>query len=136
MSAVSLGGSLVYSTCTLSPAQNEAIIQLALSKQNSDPANISETLFRLVDLTDWANLLASALPSLPANSSSPSVSAGSSLTGLRLMTIHADGSRRPVPRSESVSSADSTDPAVGILLLPSVAANFGPTFIAKMQRIR
>uniref|UniRef100_A0A1I8GGZ0 NOL1/NOP2/Sun domain family member 4 n=1 Tax=Macrostomum lignano TaxID=282301 RepID=A0A1I8GGZ0_9PLAT len=78
------GASLVYSTCTMSPAQNEAVVLSALAKLQ--PA------FKLVDLRPLASLLVGA--------------------GCRVESRQ-----------------------VGLLVLPHLLANYGPSFVCKLKRV-
>ncbi|CAI2738812.1 unnamed protein product, partial [Dicrocoelium dendriticum] len=92
------GGSVVYSTCTLSPAQNQAIIETCLTKSNS------QATFSPVDLTPLIHMFTMAQPAL----------------GLSVLPIHVN----------SLTSAP-----IGLLVVPRISANYGPTFVCKLRRV-
>ncbi|CAL8100188.1 unnamed protein product [Calicophoron daubneyi] len=97
------GGSIVYSTCTLSPAQNQGVIENFLKEVSTAD---SELRVRLVDLSPLAFMCSASRHELgihviPAYSTLPNVSS------------------RPV----------------GLLIVPTLSSNYGPAFIAKLQRV-
>ncbi|KAA0186611.1 39S ribosomal protein L9, partial [Fasciolopsis buskii] len=96
------GGSLVYCTCTLSPAQNQIVVQSCLQQINQADSSMR---CELVDLSPLIRLFQRTESKL----------------GLRTV---------PVFFSDHVDS-----PPIGLLVIPSVSANYGPAFVAKMRRI-
>ncbi|KAA3671719.1 5-methylcytosine rRNA methyltransferase NSUN4 [Paragonimus westermani] len=96
------GGSVVYSTCTLSPAQNQAVIEACLAKSTGPD---SSTHFALVDLSPLANAFSRCYNNL----------------GLHILPV---------------SSSHLPSLLVGLLVVPLLSANYGPTFVAKLRRIR
>ncbi|KAG6464277.1 hypothetical protein O3G_MSEX014405, partial [Manduca sexta] len=89
---VKVGGTVVYSTCSLSPVQNDGVVHLSL-KHAFESHGIVSTV---KDMT-------------------------SSFSGFS---------------STLKLGAGSAAPKYGQLVLPDVAANFGPTYIAKLVRVK
>ncbi|KAG6447672.1 5-methylcytosine rRNA methyltransferase NSUN4 [Manduca sexta] len=89
---VKVGGTVVYSTCSLSPVQNDGVVHLSL-KHAFESHGIVATV---KDMT-------------------------SSFSGFS---------------STLKLGAGSAAPKYGQLVLPDVAANFGPTYIAKLVRVK
>lgn len=87
-----VGGTVVYSTCSLSPIQNDGVVHMAL-KQVFESNDIIATV---VDLT----------PAVAGLSSTLTLGAGAAA------------------------------PKYGQLVTPSLSANFGPSYIAKLLRIK
>ncbi|KAG5445272.1 5-methylcytosine rRNA methyltransferase nsun4 [Clonorchis sinensis] len=56
MSFCRVGGSVVYSTCTLSPAQNQAVIELCLDRVNSSENGARFALSNVFPLIRWFEL--------------------------------------------------------------------------------
>lgn len=103
MSLCEVGGYIVYSTCTLSMAQNQGVIEACLA--NQDSASGEEPSFAVVDPTDFINRCSAQLQ--------PSV-------GIRIV---------PATRWESGTP-------LGALVIPRLSANYGPTFMSKIKRLK
>ncbi len=99
MSMCEVGGYVVYSTCTLSTAQNQAVIEACLSNSQT------KSKFAIVNPTRLINLCAANL--------SPKI-------GIKVVPAFAD-----CPMAEPI----------GAMVLPCLAANYGPTFFCKLKRI-
>ncbi|VDM23033.1 unnamed protein product [Hydatigera taeniaeformis] len=100
MSLCEVGGYVVYSTCTLSTAQNQAIIEFCLAPHKGN----DESEFAVVDSTAFVEICVSQLkPSL----------------GVRVVPAYS-----------------TTGLALGVTVIPRLAANYGPTFICKMKRLK
>ncbi|KAL3320916.1 hypothetical protein Ciccas_000401 [Cichlidogyrus casuarinus] len=106
-----VGGSVVYSTCTMSPAQNEHVVDAALQKVARDNP---DSLFGLVNLAPLAKLVSRAKP----------------LNPIWARTVIAQR-----PHGLKVPSSFQFVP-IGIQILPTIAANYGPSFMAKIKRYR
>lgn len=52
LNALRPGGRMVYSTCSLNPVENEAVIAAALRECGADPANGKDGSVRIVDVSD------------------------------------------------------------------------------------
>lgn len=100
MSLCEVGGYVVYSTCTLSTAQNQAIIEFCLARRNST----DDSEFAVVDATAFVELCASRL--------SPAL-------GVRVVPAYS-----------------ATGLPLGATVIPCLAANYGPTFICKIKRLK
>ncbi|CAH8615856.1 unnamed protein product [Heterobilharzia americana] len=100
------GGDVLYSTSTLSPSQNQEIIQSFITK-NADKVD-----FALVNLKPLYNLLSKCYSKL----------------GLKVIPIH-------LPLFSSSTNTTSSDSCHALLLIPFMACNYGPTFIAKFRRL-
>ncbi|KAL5106483.1 5-methylcytosine rRNA methyltransferase NSUN4 [Taenia crassiceps] len=101
MSLCEVGGYVVYSTCTLSTAQNQAVIEFCFAsrKNSSDDAE-----FAVVDSTEFVELCTSQL--------SPTL-------GVQVVPAHS-----------------ATGLPLGAMVLPCLAANYGPSFICKIKRLK
>uniref|UniRef100_A0A5K3EKI9 NOL1/NOP2/Sun domain family member 4 n=2 Tax=Mesocestoides corti TaxID=53468 RepID=A0A5K3EKI9_MESCO len=97
MAACQVGGYVVYSTCTLSTAQNQAVVESCLTS----PEKNAE--FAIVDPTHLLNLCNSKLAPISGIKVAPAYSTAAS--------------------------------PIGVLVLPCLAANYGPTFICKLKRV-
>ncbi|KAJ8712156.1 hypothetical protein PYW07_004998 [Mythimna separata] len=89
---VKVGGTVVYSTCSLSPVQNDGVVHMAL-KQAFEAHSLVATI---KDMSSTMSGLASTL----------------------------------------VLGTGSAAPKYGQLVTPSVGANFGPSYICKLIRVR
>ncbi|CAK1586759.1 unnamed protein product [Parnassius mnemosyne] len=89
---VKVGGAVVYSTCSLSPVQNDGVLHTALK-------HAFETYQIVAVVRDLS----------------------ASITGLS-STLHL--------------GTDLSKPRYGQLVVPSVAANFGPAYIARLVRVK
>ncbi|THD26274.1 Methyltransferase nsun4 [Fasciola hepatica] len=96
------GGSVVYCTCTLSPAQNQTVVQSCLQQINEADHGMR---YELVDLRPLIHLFQST----------------ESILGLHSVPVYA---------SDHVDASP-----VGLLIVPSVSANYGPAFVAKLKRL-
>ncbi|KAL5964176.1 5-methylcytosine rRNA methyltransferase NSUN4 [Taenia solium] len=100
MSLCEVGGYVVYSTCTLSVAQNQAVIEFCLESRKNDDSS----KFAVVDATAFVELCASQL--------SPAL-------GVRVVPAYS-----------------ATGLPLGAMVIPCLAANYGPTFICKIKRLK
>lgn len=101
MSLCEVGGLLVYSTCTLSTAQNQAVIEACLAGTNKDNSDMK---FAVVNPTSFIHLCASRL---------------NPILGIRVVT-----------------APSSSGAPLGALVIPCIAANYGPTFMCKLKRLK
>ncbi|VDL49307.1 unnamed protein product [Hymenolepis diminuta] len=105
MSLCDVGGYIVYSTCTLSMAQNQGVIESCLSNLNPRDDSNEDASFAVVDPTEFIDLCAAQLhPSL----------------GVRIVPASNWNSGTPL----------------GAMVIPRLAANYGPTFMCKIKRLR
>ncbi|KAH8862881.1 5-methylcytosine rRNA methyltransferase NSUN4 [Schistosoma japonicum] len=105
------GGDVVYSTSTLSPGQNQEIIQSFI-------VNYSKNMnFALINLKPLYNLLTACFSKL----------------GIKVIPIHL-----PLftTNENSMKEEMPMDTCHGLLIIPSISCNYGPTFIAKFKRLR
>ncbi|VDQ04544.1 unnamed protein product [Trichobilharzia regenti] len=109
MSLCPPNGDVVYSTSTLSPGQNQELIQ-SFIVNNSNIGN-----FALVNMKPLYNLLNSCYSKL----------------GIKVIPIHL-----PLFDNRSISDkSKSSDICHALLIVPSISCNYGPTFIAKFRRL-
>ncbi|CAH8869147.1 unnamed protein product [Trichobilharzia szidati] len=109
MSLCPANGDVVYSTSTLSPGQNQELIQ-SFIVNSSKMAN-----FALVNMKPLYNLLNSCYSKL----------------GIKVIPI-----RLPLFDNRDISNkSKSSDICHALLIVPSVTCNYGPTFIAKFKRL-
>ena len=101
MSFCEVGGYVVYSTCTLSVGQNQAVIESCLADLAQGG---SDARFAVVDPTAFIHLCTSRL--------SPTL-------GVRV-----------------VSAASVTGSPLGAMVIPCLSANYGPTFMCKLKRLK
>ncbi|KAK4475248.1 hypothetical protein MN116_000779 [Schistosoma mekongi] len=104
------GGDVVYSTSTLSPGQNQEIIQSFI-------VNYSKNMnFALINLKPLYNLLTSCFSKL----------------GIKVIPIHLP---LFINNENSMKKELPMDTCHGLLIIPSISCNYGPTFIAKFRRL-
>uniref|UniRef100_A0A183B249 NOL1/NOP2/Sun domain family member 4 n=1 Tax=Echinostoma caproni TaxID=27848 RepID=A0A183B249_9TREM len=96
------GGTVVYSTCTLSPAQNQFLVQSCLQQVNQTDGGMR---YAVVDLRPLARLFQRA----------------ESVLKLRSVPMYV---------SDHVDASP-----IGLLIVPTVAANYGPAFVTKLRRL-
>ncbi|CAH8613052.1 unnamed protein product [Schistosoma intercalatum] len=105
-------GYVVYSTSTLSPGQNQEIIQSFILNHSK---NINFTLINLKPLYDLLTVRYSKL-------------------GLKIIPIH-------LPLFDNMNennhntNLSSNNTCHGLLIIPSISCNYGPTFIVKFKRL-
>ncbi|CAH8643691.1 unnamed protein product [Schistosoma haematobium] len=105
-------GYVVYSTSTLSPGQNQEIIQSFILNHSK---NINFTLINLKPLYDLLTVCYSKL-------------------GLKIIPIH-------LPLFDNMNennhnkNLSSNNTCHGLLIIPSISCNYGPTFIVKFKRL-
>ncbi|KAH9281440.1 5-methylcytosine rRNA methyltransferase NSUN4 [Echinococcus granulosus] len=106
MSLCEVEGYVVYSTCTLSTAQNQAIIEFCLGRRESgsDSSGSSDSEFAVVDATAFVELCASRL---------------NTALGVRVVPAYS-----------------TTGLPLGAMVIPCLSANYGPTFICKIKRLK
>lgn len=105
MSLCDVGGYIVYSTCTLSMAQNQGVIESCLSNRNPTDYSNEDASFAVVDPTEFIDHCAAHLyPSL----------------GVRIVPASNWNSGTPL----------------GAVVIPRLAANYGPTFMCKIKRLK
>ncbi|KAJ2945476.1 hypothetical protein O0L34_g288 [Tuta absoluta] len=92
LSLVKVGGAVVYSTCTLSPVQNDGVVHMALKQAFENRSIVSS----VKDLTSSVSALSSTL---------------------------------------TLARGDIA-PKYGQLVIPSVSANFGPSYVARLVRLK
>lgn len=110
MLACRVGGSIVYSTCTMSTAQNQAVVEACLQELQEDGRN---RRFAVVNPSSLLRRLST------------------SFTGLHAMPAFAS---TLVDRS-LLTNDPHVEPPIGIQVLPRLAANYGPTFICRLRRL-
>lgn len=106
MSLCEVGGYIVYSTCTLSVAQNQGVVESCLSTTPDSTGQSTENAsFAVVDPSEFIERCTAQL-----NHS----------LGVRI---------KPAPGWGSGA-------VLGALVIPRLAANYGPSFMCKIKRLK
>ncbi|CAH8562404.1 unnamed protein product [Schistosoma turkestanicum] len=124
------GGYIVYSTSTLSPAQNQEVIQSFLLNHQS-----GDIKFALINLKPYYDLLTACYTKL----------------GIKIIPIQLplfnnndinnnndsdnDNMNKHQKRDKHLFLNNNNNTCHGLLIIPSISCNYGPTFIAKFKRL-
>uniref|UniRef100_A0A5K4EZQ1 NOL1/NOP2/Sun domain family member 4 n=3 Tax=Schistosoma mansoni TaxID=6183 RepID=A0A5K4EZQ1_SCHMA len=109
-------GYVVYSTSTLSPSQNQEIIQSFILNHSN---NIN---FALINLKPLYDLLTACYSKL----------------GIKVIPIHLplfDNNNNNMSKEDHDTNLSSNNTCHGLLIIPSISCNYGPTFIVKFKRL-
>ncbi|CAH8660960.1 unnamed protein product [Schistosoma rodhaini] len=107
-------GYVVYSTSTLSPSQNQEIIQSFILNHSN---NIN---FALINLKPLYDLLTTCYSKL----------------GIKIIPIHLPlFDNNNMSKENHNTNLSSNNTCHGLLIIPSISCNYGPTFIVKFKRL-
>ncbi|VDL95908.1 unnamed protein product [Schistocephalus solidus] len=113
------GGYVVYSTCTLSPAQNQSVVEACLTRlarTKADGGHLSNLRYAFVDPTPFIRLVAACEP-----------------LGVNIVPAYAS-----LPIDTHLFPADFDlpfPPPMGFYVLPRLSSNYGPSFVCKLKRL-
>ncbi|KAL7058289.1 hypothetical protein AAHC03_016895 [Spirometra sp. Aus1] len=114
------GGYVVYSTCTLSPAQNQSVVEACLTRlahAKADGGYLSKLRYAFVDPTPFIRLIAGCEP-----------------LGVNIVPAYAS-----LPVDSHLCHPDldipSPPPPLGFYILPRLSSNYGPSFVCKLKRL-
>ncbi|CAK9290652.1 unnamed protein product [Gordionus sp. m RMFG-2023] len=113
------GGKLVYSTCTLSPSQNDAIIRSAYYSLSRLEPDIK---IRVIDCSTLCQLLQTNFSFYKPNSASPQ----------NCLVDHLN----PDNDNSNINSSKENKKNLGHLIIPSLDMNWGPLYFCKIERIK
>ncbi|CAI2733574.1 unnamed protein product [Schistosoma spindalis] len=108
-------GYVVYSTSTLSPSQNQEIIQSFILNHSK---NINFALINLKPLYDLLTVCYSKL-------------------GIKVIPIYLPlfDNNNNMSKNNHNNNLSSNNTCHGLLIIPSISCNYGPTFIVKFKRL-